>query len=357
MSHPQVRPAQSSDAATLAAFGERIFRETFAPDNRPEDLDAYLATAFSEAIQGAEIADPTSTTLVVDHGGVLVGYAQLREAEPDVDIGVTGAIELRRFYVDRAWQGRGLAQQLLQAVEQTTVERGLPGIWLGVWERNPRAIAFYRKSGFLDVGSHVFVLGHDPQTDRIMLRPLATNTTPARAPERLFTPRLVLDRPRDADAEEIFTRYASDPEVTRYVAFPRHRSVGDARWFTGFSDTEWGRAPGGPYMIRDRETGALLGSTGLTFETRFRASTGYVLARDAWGRGYATEALQAMVDLARALGVRRLHAVVHPDHGRSARVLEKCGFTLESVRRLHDEFPNLTPGEPADVACYVRLFT
>ena len=91
------------------------------------------------------------------------------------------------------------------------------------------------------------------------------------------------------------------------------------------------------------------------FETRFRASTGYVLARDAWGHGYATEALGAMVDLARALAVRRLYAHVHPEHTRSAHVLEKGGFTLESVWRLHDEFPNLAPGEPSDVACFVRL--
>lgn len=356
MSAPHVRAARPADAAPLATLGERIFRETFAPDNRPEDLDAYLRSAFSASLQAGEIADPAFLTLVVEMDGALVGYAQLREGEPDEPIGAPGAIELRRFYIDRAWQGRGLAQQLMEAVEQSAAARRAPGIWLGVWERNPRAIAFYRKSGFVDVGSHVFLLGSDPQTDRLMLRPLATNAASARAPERLFTPRLVLDRPVAADAEPIFSRYASDLEVTRYVAFPRHRSVDDARGFLAFSDAEWERAAAGPYVIRERETGALVGSTGLMFETTFRAATGYVLARDAWGSGYAPEALQAMIDLARPLGVRRLHASVHPDHTRSIRVLEKCGFTLEGVRRLHDEFPNLAPGVPTDVACYVRFY-
>jgi RimJ/RimL family protein N-acetyltransferase len=353
----QVRSAEAADAGRLAEMGARIFRETFTPDNRPEDVEQYVGTAFGEAIQRAEIADVRVDTLIADLDGEAVGYAQLRTMLPPAPIEAPGSIELRRFYVDRAHQGRGVAQTLMEAVERVAAERDAAAIWLGVWERNPRAIAFYRKSGFLDVGSHVFVLGSDPQTDRIMLRPRRSTATPLRAPERLFTPRLEIERPRAEDAEAIFARYTSDPEVTRYVAFPRHRSVEDARWFIGFSDAEWTRAPAGPYMIRDRETRSVLGSTGLMFETPFRAATGYVLARDAWGLGYATEALQVMVDLASPLGVRRLHAFVHPDHARSVRVLEKCGFALEGVRRQHDEFPNLAPGEPVDVACYVRLFT
>jgi diamine N-acetyltransferase len=354
ISQAHVRLATPADAPRLAELGERIFRDTFAQDNRPEDLDQYLRTAFSEAIQGAEIGDAAFVTLIVDVGGEPAGYAQLRTEPPPAPIEAPGTIELRRFYIERAHHGRGLAQTLMAAVERAAIERDVTGIWLGVWERNPRAIAFYSKCGFLDVGSHVFLLGSDPQTDRIMLRPLRSSDGRLRAPERLFTPRLVLERPGSDDAEAIFD-YASDPVVTPYVAFPRHRSIDDARWFIGFSDAEWARAPAGPYVIRDRATNALIGSTGLVFETRFRAATGYVLGRDSWGRGYATEALGAMVDVARTLGVRRLLAHVHPEHTRSARVLEKSGFTLEGVWRLHDEFPNLTPGEPSDVVCYVRL--
>src|SRR5262249_58173447 len=94
---------------------------------------------------------------------------------------------------------------------------------------------------------------------------------------------------------------------------PRHTSVDEARAFVQFSDAEWARSPSGPLLIEPRGGGALLGATGLVFETSFRAQTGYVLATDAWGRGYATATLGAIVDLARTLGVRRLYALCHHD--------------------------------------------
>ena len=148
-------------------------------------------------------------------------------------------------------------------------------------------------------------------------------------------------------------RYAGDAEVTRYLGWPRHTSVADTRAFLAVSDAEWSRWPAGPYLLFARDGGQLLGSTGLAFETQERAATGYVLARDAWGRGYATEALQAMVDLARTVMIRHLYALCHPDHQASARVLIKCGFQLEGIRRRSSEFPNLNPGQLADAHCYV----
>lgn len=177
-----------------------------------------------------------------------------------------------------------------------------------------------------------------------------------KAPESLQTDRLLLRRPRRDDAPAIFERYASDPEVTRLLGWPRHHSVGETQAFLQMSDNEWQRWPAGPYLILSREDGALLGGAGFTFETPQRASTGYVLAADAWGRGIATEALGAMVRLAPSLGLARLYALCHPDHRASVRVLEKCGFTLEGTLRRHTEFPNLEPGLPADVLCYARLF-
>jgi RimJ/RimL family protein N-acetyltransferase len=169
------------------------------------------------------------------------------------------------------------------------------------------------------------------------------------------TARLVLRRPLTSDAAAIFTRYSSDPEVTRYVGWPTHKTVDDARAFLAFSDDQWDRWPAGPYLVCARGDGALLGSTGLMFETLHTAMTGYVLAADAWGRGYATEALAAMVDVAGAISVNRLYALCHARHRASAHVLEKCGFVLEQTRRAHAEFPNLRPGHLEDVLCYARL--
>ncbi len=174
--------------------------------------------------------------------------------------------------------------------------------------------------------------------------------------ERIETARLVLRKPRAADADAVFSRYASDPEVTRLLSWPMHVSVDQTRAFLEFSDAEWQRWPAGPYLIESRETGQLLGATGLAFETPFRAETGYVLAKDAWGFGYATEALARVVALAADVGLRRLHAECHPEHHASQRILEKCGFAREGLLRRYSEFPNLCPGEPIDVLLYARVF-
>jgi RimJ/RimL family protein N-acetyltransferase len=173
-----------------------------------------------------------------------------------------------------------------------------------------------------------------------------------KAPPELATKRLILVRPKTEDASEVFERYASDPEVTRFLGWPRHTSVSDTQAFLVFSASEWERWPAGPYLIRRRSDGSLLGSTGLGFESPDQAVTGYVLARDAWGQGYATEALTAVVDVARQTGVRRLDALCHPEHRASWRVLEKCGFVQENDRSHRVEFPNLAPGVAQEARRY-----
>jgi RimJ/RimL family protein N-acetyltransferase len=102
-----------------------------------------------------------------------------------------------------------------------------------------------------------------------------------------------------------------------------------------------------------KDSGLLLGSSGLVMETANRAATGYVFARDSWGQGYATEALGSMVDLAAELGITRLYALCHPDHHASQRVLEKCAFMREGILPRHSLFPNLSP-ERLDVVSYAR---
>jgi ribosomal-protein-alanine N-acetyltransferase len=176
-----------------------------------------------------------------------------------------------------------------------------------------------------------------------------------KAPERVETGRLVLRRPHLADAGEVFSTYASDREVSRYLAWRLHQSPDITRSFLEFSDNEWDRWPAGPYLIESRADGRLLGGTGFAFETHYRASTGYVVAREAWGQGYATEALKAIVEIGKTIGIVRLYALCHVDHTRSARVLERAGFTCEGVLRRYLEFPNLVPGVPADVHCYARV--
>ncbi len=172
-----------------------------------------------------------------------------------------------------------------------------------------------------------------------------------RAAETITTSRLALRRPGPADAEAIF-EYASDPEVTRLLAWPRHTAVADSRGFLRFSDEAWAIGPG-PYLIVDGD-GGVVGSSGLEVETPYRAATGYVLARRVWGRGYATEVAVAMAGIAAELGIRRLYALCHTENRASARVLAKAGFTCEGVLRRHTVFPNLDPTAAQDVECWAR---
>jgi len=142
--------------------------------------------------------------------------------------------------------------------------------------------------------------------------------------------------------------------VTRYLGWPRHQSVEHTKAFLEFSEAEWSRWPAGPYLIESSSDTKLLGTTGLSFESRTLAATGYVLAHDSWGRGYGTEALTAIVTIARELGVLRLYALCHPDHPASARVLEKCGFQMEERVKEFAVFPNLNPGRREDCLRYTR---
>jgi len=173
--------------------------------------------------------------------------------------------------------------------------------------------------------------------------------------ERFETARLLLLRPRPEDAAEIYSRYAGDPEVTRYMSFPTHRTVEDAQAFLAASDAEWARWSTGPYLIRLRTDNRLVGGTGLHFETPYRAMTGYILAKDMWGQGFATEALRGIIDVARSQGVRRLYAICHTDHERSWKVLERCGFLREATLRAHTLFPNHEQHQPQAVFSYTLI--
>lgn len=180
--------------------------------------------------------------------------------------------------------------------------------------------------------------------------------TRTRAPERWRSKRLVFRRPEIDDAESIFFRYASDPEVTRFLGWPQHRTVDDSRRFIEFSICEWQRAPAGPYLIHLRDNGQLIGSTGFTFTSHSKrtALTGYVLARDAWGHGYATEALEAMLAVATELGLESLTAICHPDHARSIRVLEKCRFKPSPEQTIRLAFPNFDADQEVAAIEYQR---
>ncbi|MEP7226621.1 MAG: GNAT family N-acetyltransferase [Gemmatimonadales bacterium] len=167
-----IRRGTPADARLLADLAASTFREAFAADNRPEDMALHVSRSYGVYQQEAELANPEMTTLLAEVDGQPAGYAQLRaSAVPDCITGVT-PLEVWRFYVAAPWHGLGVAHALMKGVEMEAWAQEAHTLWLGVWERNERAKAFYRKCGFADVGSQVFVLGTDAQTDRIMVRSL-----------------------------------------------------------------------------------------------------------------------------------------------------------------------------------------
>ncbi|GLC23838.1 GNAT family N-acetyltransferase [Roseisolibacter agri] len=176
---PLVRPATLDDAPALSRLAASTFRETFAHENTPEDMARYVAEAFTPERQAAELTDPAGTVLVAESsadmgaaGAELVGYVHLVAGPAPAAVQGPAPLELKRLYVARAWHGQGVAQALMDAALDAARARGARSLWLGVWERNPRAVAFYAKYGFARVGEHTFRLGDDAQTDWLLARPL-----------------------------------------------------------------------------------------------------------------------------------------------------------------------------------------
>lgn len=165
-----IRKATRSDAKELAQVAEEVFRATFGSANTSEDMKLHCDRTYSESRQAGEISDPDMCTLVTEHEGKLIGFAQLRWGHAPDCVSATSPAEIYRLYVVDAWHGRGIAQALMNACLEEMKLRGSDIAWLGVWEQNPRAISFYKKCRFAEVGVHDFVLGADLQRDIVMVR-------------------------------------------------------------------------------------------------------------------------------------------------------------------------------------------
>jgi ribosomal protein S18 acetylase RimI-like enzyme len=165
-----IRRATTDDAARLAVLAEATFTDTFAADNTPDDMALYLARTFGEAMQRAELSDSRNVAFFAERAGDLVGYAMLREGPAPDSVAAPDATEIVRLYAVKQFIGAGVGAALMQRCLDHAAARGRGTIWLGVWEHNTRAIAFYIRWGFTDVGTLPFTLGHDRQTDRVMTR-------------------------------------------------------------------------------------------------------------------------------------------------------------------------------------------
>lgn len=169
-----VRQATINDAKVLTDLAYTTFWDAFAhhPKNAPDDLNHYMRQAFNLAQTTKELADEKSIFLIAEIDGKAAGYAKLVIDHTEPEIVAERPIELNRLYAHQEFLGKGVGQALIDACFEHARSGKYDVMWLGVWEYNPRAQRFYEKNGFSVVGSHVFQLGEDAQTDRLMQKDL-----------------------------------------------------------------------------------------------------------------------------------------------------------------------------------------
>lgn len=165
-----IRKAKIEEAPIVAETGARLFQDAFGDQNKPEDMAQYLASAFSVEQITSELEAPDSVFLLATEGDKVVGYARMKTGNSPPCIRGQNPVELVRIYVDQTCIGRGYGASLMQRCLQEAAKEGYGSMWLGVWEKNQRALAFYERWGFEVKGSYTFILGKDEQTDLLMER-------------------------------------------------------------------------------------------------------------------------------------------------------------------------------------------
>jgi diamine N-acetyltransferase len=163
--------AGEADREALRTFAERLFVETYAAQNTPDNMALYCQEAFSEENFTNDYNRSEVRYLVARTTGELAAYTKLVLGKTPPGKPAPPGVEIARFYVDSAFRGKGLAREFMAYCQQWVQRQGYSYVWLGVWPQNPRAVRFYQKEGFEKAGTATFVLGTDPQTDDILTKP------------------------------------------------------------------------------------------------------------------------------------------------------------------------------------------
>lgn len=168
-----IRFATPEDAELIADLSRKTFYETFGYVNTKENMDKFMNEQFTREKLIAEVSEPENIFLLAFDGEVPVGYVKMREGEKRPEFENKDAIEVVRIYSINTYLGTGVGKQLMRQCIFLAKEMKKEIIWLGVWEKNPRAIAFYNKWGFEKFAEHDFILGDDVQHDWLMMKNLS----------------------------------------------------------------------------------------------------------------------------------------------------------------------------------------
>lgn len=165
-----IRYATAEDAELIADLSRRTFHETFGYVNTKENMDKFMNEQFSREKLIKEVGEPGNTFLLAFDGEVPVGYVRLREGKKFPEFHGKDSLEIVRIYSVNSYIGTGVGQQMMRQCIFIAKELKKEIIWLGVWEKNSRAISFYSKWGFEKFGEHDFLLGDDLQKDWLMMK-------------------------------------------------------------------------------------------------------------------------------------------------------------------------------------------
>jgi diamine N-acetyltransferase len=172
MSSIVIRKATAADAALIAQLSRTTFYDAFAKDNTKENMDDFLNNVFTTEALMAEVQNGEGIFFLAYTDNEACGYVRMREQNKENILTHENAIEIARIYTTQSALGTGVGAALMQTCINTAIEMNKDIIWLGVWEKNPRAIAFYQKWGFEKFDEHIFPIGDDPQTDWLMKKML-----------------------------------------------------------------------------------------------------------------------------------------------------------------------------------------
>lgn len=170
MSEILIRYASAEDAELIADLSRKTFYETFGYVNTKENMDKFMNEQFTHEKLMKEVTEPGNTFLIAYDGDQPVGYARMREGQKFPEFNDKDSIEIARIYVVNTSIGTGVGQQLMRQCIFIAKELKKEIIWLGVWEKNPRAIGFYSKWGFEKFNEHNFLLGDDLQKDWLLMK-------------------------------------------------------------------------------------------------------------------------------------------------------------------------------------------
>ncbi|MBI3719545.1 MAG: GNAT family N-acetyltransferase [Sphingobacteriales bacterium] len=167
-----IKPAAGSDAAIIADLSRKTFYETFAQYNTKANMDKYMNEQFTREMLIKEVETGNGYFFIAFDEERPVGYVRMQDGDKYAAFGDRSSVEIVRIYADNSVIGKGVGSAMMKFCIEEAKQMNREILWLGVWEKNDRAVAFYEKWGFKKFGAHDFWLGYDQQTDWLMMREL-----------------------------------------------------------------------------------------------------------------------------------------------------------------------------------------